>query len=204
MAAAPPASTSGPAAPAECLARRTDSSPSRAPPPSRSSRGVGLQGKCRRQPSARRAAPSSSWTALAPGNGRSARRYQYCALSRSPSSVWTMPCSHAASVDDSFCTISCAACQSPRSSSSSASASVVFMAPRRALLVHPDVLQPAAVVDDLVRDEILHVRVVREAVEAPAHRRPRRVFLQLALDLRDQCHSLGRVQLLRLLVDQPH
>src|SRR2546426_2253632 len=66
-----------------------------------------------------RAAAISCLTASRPGNSRLAFLYQPRALSRSPSSMCTMPCSHAASVEDSFWTISWAAFQSPASSRSS-------------------------------------------------------------------------------------
>src|SRR5438876_439837 len=66
-----------------------------------------------------RAAAISCLTASRPGNSRLAFVYQPRALSRSPSSMCTTPCSHAASVEDSFWTISWAAFQSPASSRSS-------------------------------------------------------------------------------------
>src|SRR5688500_10440542 len=70
-----------------------------------------------------------------------------------------------------------------------------------ALLVEPDIHQPAAVVDDLVRNEVLDVALVGEAVHAPAHGGPRRVLLQLRLDLRHEGHALFGIELLRLLLD---
>src|SRR5262245_53178385 len=69
---------------------------------------------------ARRAAAISAGAASLPGNSRSARLYQPRALSRSPSRICTMPWIHAASVDSSFWTISCAFFQSPAASSSTA------------------------------------------------------------------------------------
>src|SRR5207249_791959 len=69
---------------------------------------------------ARRAAAISAGAASGPGKSRSARLYQPRALSRSPSRMCTIPCSHAASVDFSFWTISCACFQSPAASNSTA------------------------------------------------------------------------------------
>src|SRR5207247_1918511 len=66
-----------------------------------------------------RAAAISCLTASRPGNSRLAFVYQPRALSRSPSSMCTTTCSHAASVEDYFWTISWAAFQSPASSRSS-------------------------------------------------------------------------------------
>src|SRR5436190_16321816 len=54
-----------------------------------------------------RAAAISCLTASRPGNSRLAFVYQPRALSRSPSSTCTTPCSHAASVDDSLWTLPC-------------------------------------------------------------------------------------------------
>src|SRR5262245_13664742 len=69
---------------------------------------------------ARRAAAISAGAASLPGNSRSARLYQPRALSRSPSRMCTMPWIHAARVDFSFWTISCAFFQSPAARSSTA------------------------------------------------------------------------------------
>src|SRR6266496_817662 len=80
----------------------------------------------------------------------------------------------------------------------------VAASPRAVLLVQPDLLHPAVVVDVVVRDQVLHVRPLGVVVEAPAHHRPGRVDLELLLDLRHQREPLLRVELLRLLVDLLH
>src|SRR5260370_24860298 len=71
------------------------------------------------------------------------------------------------------------------------------------LLVEPDLLQATAVVRHLVRDQVLHVGIVCEAIGAPAHGGPGRVLLELLLDLPDERQPLRGVDLLRLLIDQP-
>src|SRR5882724_9411258 len=72
------------------------------------------------------------------------------------------------------------------------------------LLVEPGVLEPAAVVHDIVRDQVLHVGMVGEAIHPPAHDGPRGLFLEPLLDLGHQGQPLGRVRLLRLLLDELH
>src|SRR5678816_1831690 len=70
------------------------------------------------------------------------------------------------------------------------------------LPVQPHVLHAPVVVESVVRDEVLHVGIVREVFLPPAEHGARHVGLDAALDLEDQLDALGPVELLRLLVDQ--
>src|SRR5262249_39560421 len=70
------------------------------------------------------------------------------------------------------------------------------------LLVQPDLLHSPVVVERVVRDQVLHVRPLRETRLAPAHHRPRDVGLELSLDLPDELEPLAPVELLRLRIDQ--
>src|SRR5687767_12371746 len=65
-------------------------------------------------------------------------------------------------------------------------------------LVEPDFLHATEVVDRLVRDQVLHVRAVREVVEPPGEERTRGVLLDLLLELTDQRQPLLLIELLRL------
>src|SRR4030095_12746272 len=72
------------------------------------------------------------------------------------------------------------------------------------LLVAPHVLEAGEVVDVVVRDQPLHVRPVREVVEALGQDGPGRVLLEPLLDRDDLLQSLLRIQLLRLAVEHLH
>src|SRR5258706_16139016 len=72
------------------------------------------------------------------------------------------------------------------------------------LLVQPDVLAPADVVDGvLVGDPVLHVGPENPVLLAPAQDGPGPVGLELAVDLVDQSQPLLRVGRLRLLAHEP-
>src|SRR5882724_5371891 len=72
------------------------------------------------------------------------------------------------------------------------------------LLVQPDVLAPADVVDGiLVGDPVLHVGPVDPVLLAPAQDGPRAVGLKLAVDLVHQGQPLLWVGRLRLLDHEP-
>src|SRR4029434_9447664 len=72
------------------------------------------------------------------------------------------------------------------------------------LLVQPDVLTPADIVDGvLVSDPVLHVGPVDPVLLAPAQDGPRAVGLELAVDLVDRGEPLLRIEGLRLLQHEP-
>src|SRR5881398_1951096 len=71
------------------------------------------------------------------------------------------------------------------------------------LLVEPDLLHAAVVVQRVVRDQVAHVRSLREVLVAPAQHRTRHVGLQLALDVPHELQPPGAVELARLRVDHP-
>src|SRR5438093_8178100 len=69
-------------------------------------------------------------------------------------------------------------------------------------LVEPHLLHAAPTVDGLVRNQVLHMRPDSVVVKPPAQHGADRRLLELSLDRVNQREALGRLQFLRLLIDQ--